>query len=410
LLDLYQNTFIRLVNTEKEIGFNNDSGLRKGLNAISLDIEKSIADINEIILNKINYIRGQNRLILTITVVISILLIIFLAFLITRILSKPVQTLSKSINQVIQSNFSRKVDFNIIPNRDEIGGLSRDFAYMLARMQDSLDEIRSKSEKIEKKQKQLMDSIQYAQKIQQAILPDVLEMSECFEDHFVIYYPMHVVSGDFYWLTRLGDDIFFAVVDCTGHGVPGAFMSMIGHTLLNEIINEKGIRDPSLVLEMLDAEVRASLRQGQNRNQDGMEVALCRVEGLIKSQASIHITFAGAKGSLFYSNQQDVERLRGTRRGIGGLNPIDPDHLEHFENVEIHLSKGDSIYLGSDGFVDQPNHKRKSFGNKRLRKYLSEIKHLGMSTQKKILTDALYEHMGKKATLRDDVTLVGLRF
>ena len=203
LLHQYENTFIELVNTEKEIGFTNNQGLRKELNEIAKDIDTTILEVNNAVNQQISSIRLQNIISLVSALVISIALIIFLAFFITRILSRPVQKLSTSINTVIQSNFSRDTAFDPVLTQDEIGGLSSDFAFMLAKMQDSFDEVQLKSAKLERKNKLLMDSINYAQKIQQSILPDVLEMSEYFEDHFVIYYPMHTVSGDFYWMELL---------------------------------------------------------------------------------------------------------------------------------------------------------------------------------------------------------------
>ena len=129
---------------------------------------------------------------------------------------------------------------------------------------------------------------------------------------------MHTVSGDFYWMEVVDDEVFLAVVDCTGHGVPGAFMSMIGNTLLKEIINEKKVHDPSLILEVLDADLRMALRQDKSRLTDGMELSLCKIEGLMNRSQLFKVTFAGAKSSLFYTKNHQVEKLKGTRRGIGG--------------------------------------------------------------------------------------------
>lgn len=408
LLQGYQSTFIQLVNTEKEIGFTNDKGFRRQLNQIARTIDTQIAQVTDTVNAQISNIRLQNFFSLVGALLFSILLIVFLAFFITRILSNPVQRLSSSINEVIQNNFSREIEFNAIETRDEIGLLSKDFAFMLNKVQDSLDEIQQKSEKLERKNKLLMDSINYAQKIQQAILPDVLEMSEYFEDHFVIYYPMHTVSGDFYWMEVVEDKIFIAVVDCTGHGVPGAFMSMIGNTLLKEIINEKEVHDPALILEVLDADLRMALRQEKSRINDGMEISLCMIEGITDRSPFFKITFSGAKSSLFYTQNHRVKKLKGTRRAIGGHgeNAL-PAHF--FENLILELKKGDCLYLGSDGFFDQPNPKRRRFGTKKFLKSLEEINHLSMPIQKKFLADSLSQHMTRETSLRDDVTLLGIR-
>ena len=408
LLRQYESTFIQLVTTEKEIGFTNNQGLRKELNRIAEDIDHTIVEVNNVVNQQISSIRLQNFISLVSALVISIALIVFLAFFITRILSRPVQKLSSSINTVIQSNFSREVVFNPIVTYDEIGGLSNDFAFMLTRMQDSLDEIQRKSEKLERKNKLLMDSINYAKKIQQSILPDVIELSEYFEDHFVIYYPMHTVSGDFYWMEVVEQDVFLAVVDCTGHGVPGAFMSMIGNTLLKEIINEKHIHDPALVLEVLDADLRMALRQDKSRLTDGMELALCKIEGLTDRTPFFKVTYAGAKSNLFYTSNNKVKKLKGTRRAIGGNGEkVLPDSL--FENSTIELRKGDCLYLGSDGYFDQPDPKRRRYGTKKFVKSLKDINHLSMPLQKKFLADSLSQHMTRETQLRDDVTLLGVR-
>lgn len=407
LLYDYQESFDELVKVEKAIGFTKDQGLRKDLAILAKEIEFLIQDINLGINQRIHYIQLQNQVVLSAVFIICISLIIFLAFFITKILSRPIQTLSSSINNVISNNFSPNVEFVPLPSQDEIGGLSRDFAFMLEKVHHSIDEIQRKSERIEQKQKLLMESLNYAKKIQQAILPEDAEMKAAFKDYFVMYQPMHVVSGDFYWLAQTFDSTFLGVIDCTGHGVPGGFMSMIGHTLLNKIVIEKNIHDPAQILEVLDYEVKAALHQEQKRNNDGMELSFCRITYPEDSQAPVKLTFAGAKSPLIYVKNGEVSCKKGTRRAIGGM--ITAINEASFENIDIELSAGDAIYLGSDGFWDQPSPQRRKFGLKRFLKSLENIHHLPMREQGQKLNESLWDYMSQVTSQRDDITLIGIR-
>ncbi len=406
LLGKYQNTFTQLVQTEQKIGFTKNGGLRKRLANISSQIEQKIKELDRTILAEVERIRWQNKTILAIAVASLLLVIILLAFRITHNLSRPVQELSSSIEGVIQQNFSREADFQVLDTQDEIGGLSRDFALMLEKMHIYLDEIEAKSEKIEKKQRLLMDSIQYAQKIQQAILPDEKELKACFPRFFIIYEPMHVVSGDFYWLARHQGRTYLAVVDCTGHGVPGAFMSMIGHMLLNKILVEQKIYEPAAILEALDRQVQAELHQQENRNNDGMDATICVLEEIPDSTMT-RITFAGAKNDLFYIQNHQVCRLKGTRRSVGGT--LGHSKNFPFESQQIDLDRDDCIYLSSDGFFDQPNAQRRRFGVKRFIEILENHHYTDMPKQKAILSYELKRHMPSSHLQRDDITMVGIR-
>jgi len=265
---------------------------------------------------------------------------------------------------------------------------------------------------LDRQQEQITGSIRYGQTIQQAILPpdDIMKK---YHDTFVLYRPKDIVSGDFYWFTSVethgraslqGKPMFFyAVVDCTGHGVPGAFMSMIGSRLLAEIINEMHILNPKDILENLDRMIVKSLRQKETSNHDGMDVSLVRLDKL--PDETNKVIYSGAKRPLLYY-QNKIHTIEGTRRSIGGLR-IDKSK-NPFEEKEIILPKDSLLYLSSDGLVDQCNPQRKKFSTKRLIEYLGEMVTLDMDAQDKFLNDKLDEFQGQYVQ-RDDITFMGIK-
>jgi len=244
-------------------------------------------------------------------------------------------------------------------------------------------------------------SINYAQTIQRAILPVTYYLF----DSFVLYRPKDVVSGDFYWFVTVSSrgQNFAAVVDCTGHGVPGAFMSMIGYSLLNELVLQRGIYEPAEILEQLDKGVKRRLHQETTENDDGMDVALVRITTLENQQTEL--TFAGAKRRLIYYENGKLETLNGTSRSVGGgkrrvKRPFDQHTFE--------VPKGTILYLTSDGYIDQPNNRRKRFGSKRLFQVLKENGHLSM-LQQQLKLERTFEEFSLGQEQRDDVTIMGLK-
>ncbi|HAS46413.1 MAG TPA: hypothetical protein DCS93_38385 [Microscillaceae bacterium] len=278
-------------------------------------------------------------------------------------------------------------------------------------LQQSQDEIITQKDLIEEQNKylsisklQIDQSIQAAQSIQQAILPFEERMQTVFEHYFILYRPKDVVSGDFYWVEKIANQTFVAVVDCTGHGVAGAFMSMIGHSLLNQIISIKRCHDPAEILKLLHLEVYRVLRQDISDNHSGMDIALCRFENMGKP--TIQATFVGAKLPLYYTSagNNTIEQIKGIRKAIGG---IQPEEIS-FVNQSLSLPKNSIVYLFTDGYLDQNNPKRKKIGTKRFRKTLADVCTLEMSLQKQNLEQKLLEHMGK-STQRDDILVMGIQ-
>lgn len=265
-------------------------------------------------------------------------------------------------------------------------------------------EIERQRQEIALQNAQMQSSIRAARVIQQAVLPSKAIFSVLFKEHFVIFLPKDVVSGDFYWVYAKGIKKIVASVDCTGHGVPGAFMSLIGNTLLDKLIKLQNMTDPDAVLEKLHKEVRLALHQEESENRDGMDVALVTIED--KEQNQVLVSFAGARRPLYYIERgtNTVKVVKGTRRSVGGIQNEDL----RFERHEILIPKGSYLYLGSDGYVDQNNAERKKFGEKAFISLLESIAHQPLEEQKEILEKSLRDYM-RGTEQRDDISLVAVR-
>lgn len=269
----------------------------------------------------------------------------------------------------------------------------------------SINEIlKNQSKQLEIQNQRMKSSIDSAKTIQQAILPYQEKMDMLLKDYFVIYKPKDVVSGDFYWLNEHEHKTILLVADCTGHGVPGAFMTLIANTLVDKIVRVWDITSPAKILTRLHEEVRTVLRQDETQNNNGLDASLITIEKL--NTKEYQIVFAGAKNDIYYIpvNSTEVLELKGTRKAIGGIQNEDKE----FENQEFIFTKNTHIYLGSDGLVDQNNIKRKKIGAKKLkRRLLANIK-LSMQAQGEELEKLLKEYM--IGTLqRDDILWMGIR-
>lgn len=269
------------------------------------------------------------------------------------------------------------------------------------------------SEEFRKLHTSLTESVVYAQNIQNAILPSDSSFVKLFQDYFIIFKPKDIVSGDFYWLAqvvnrdkenkKIEKTTFIAVVDCTGHGVPGAFMSMIGTMLLNEVVSKKGIDDPARILKMLHVGVRAALKQSEGQNKDGMDICLCKVK--TKDTDRYKVTFAGAKRPLYYAENKQLFKKAGSRRSIGGDAQAKG---VNFVGHEIELSSGDKLFLSTDGFKDVASPKRRNFGQKRLEMLLQQGAGNTMAEHCKLMLDSLQAHQ-QDTQQRDDITLIGVQ-
>lgn len=268
------------------------------------------------------------------------------------------------------------------------------------------DDIAGKSHEIHIQNENIKGSIRYALTIQQAILPLEKDIKTYFPN-FVIFKPKDIVSGDFYFFTKSGNSFFAAVVDCTGHGVPGAFMSMIGSSLLNEIISIKHILDPKLILETLNESISKALKQTETENNDGMDVCLVRLDKITATNTTL-ITYAGAKRPLFIAdpNLPEIQTLKGSRKSIGGIRGQSTSF--DFMNEEYTAPPNSVIYLSSDGLIDQNDVNRKKFGSTRFVEILQQISNLDIVEQHQVLTQTIQVHM-ENTEQRDDITVFGLK-
>ncbi len=269
------------------------------------------------------------------------------------------------------------------------------------------DFIELQNEELRGKNKKINYSIQVAQRIQQAILPNYeLICKELVQDVFVIYRPKDIVSGDFYYMSKKDNKLFVAVADCTGHGVPGAFVSIIGSTLLDKIILSSNQDDPAYILHQLHFEFLRILRQNESYNKDGMDIGICVIEELLFDFLFKKIVFAGAKRPLWYLRKQDnnVQKILPTRRSIGG----EQNENIPFQNHTLYLPNDTHLYMASDGFADQNNSERKKIGEKKLLDLFLLFRRKTMYNQKIKLEIFLDEYqLGTEQ--RDDIMLIGIK-
>lgn len=276
-------------------------------------------------------------------------------------------------------------------------------------LEDKNIELGLQNDKISMQHFKIISSIKYAETIQTAILPPKNSLVKYF-DSFVLYKPKDIVSGDFYWHALLkkndSEKHIIAVVDCTGHGVPGAFMSMIGNRLLNEIVKEKGIEHPSIILGQMNERVVSALRQRESENNDGMDIALCSIEKSDNNTAKI--VFSGAKRPLhvFYNKTCELSTIKGTRKSVGGKQGM--INQENYKDQELILEKGDAIYLSSDGLFDQPSPARKKYGSSRFCRHIATIGNKFMDEQLETIEASLKEFQDMEEQ-RDDITVLGIR-
>ncbi|WP_291725513.1 two-component regulator propeller domain-containing protein [Bernardetia sp.] len=262
-------------------------------------------------------------------------------------------------------------------------------------------QVKERTKELQEKNEKMTDSLRYAETIQKAILPTEAELKEHLPEVFTVYKPLDIVSGDFYWFKHLGDIVYVAVADCTGHGVPGAFMSMIGSSLLSDMVQQNRSLKPCETLELLNEKIRTSLSQQDNRNSDGMDVCFCKIN------LNTHkVWFSGAKRPLYITKKDGLfKEIKGDRKSIGGRKR---EKEKEFTTTEIQLESGDMIYLTSDGYADQPNVEGKKIGSLKLQELLKNIASLPAQKQKQELTDLLHVHQGSMKQ-RDDIAIMGVR-
>ncbi|MGZ4038463.1 MAG: GAF domain-containing protein [Bacteroidia bacterium] len=270
------------------------------------------------------------------------------------------------------------------------------------KVRERTEEVIAQKVIIEEKNKDITDSIKYAKKIQLALIPDPEVLRQPFPDSFIYYRPKDIVSGDFYWIENFSEDVtVFAVADCTGHGVPGAFMSLICNDLMSQVIKDQNVTTPGQALTILDNKLRAMLNKSSDHSaNDGMDIALCAYH-----KSSMMLQFAGAHRPLIIVRNGELIEYKPSKHSIGGYltgNKI-------FDDNNIQIQKGDCIYVLTDGYSDQfGGESGKKFKFKKLQKLILNIAHMTMEEQHDLLEEAFVSWRGRHEQV-DDVCVIGIR-
>ncbi len=460
----YKNYFDEMVGLEFKIGYTNLSGLKGKINLISSQMNKSVEELEMQLEEKSNEEKRKMRVILAIIIVSGLITNAVLAGWVIQKMGRPIRKLSKSINSLAQDEFRGQNKTVVFKGKDEIGILSRDVQALLNALQahtikieeksvallsqnaeleqqqeeilsqrnllenqnkfitgknvelekqkqeislqtqilqNQLQEIEIKNAVIDEKQTKIMDSITYAKRIQEAMLPDVRSIERAFSEAFVFFKPRDVVSGDLYFLHRSKEKTIIAVVDCTGHGVPGALMSMIAFNLLSTIVINEKPDDPAQLLELLHQGTVRTLKQKVTNNRDGMDAAVC-----IHHKAKNEVWFSGAKSKLIYIQEKRISTIKGSKLPIGGL-LIQKER--DFTTQRIKVSSPTQFYLFSDGYQDQfGGEKGRKFMGKNLQNLFYKINHLPAQIQYQQV-ESTFEKWKESQPQVDDVLVVGFR-
>jgi sigma-B regulation protein RsbU (phosphoserine phosphatase) len=371
---------------------------------------------------------------------IIILVVVILIYRKTKVITNPVKNLLEKVNRITDGHLDERAD---IVGNNEIASLSEQFNRMIIQLESYYNELEEKvrertaeilSQKeeieaqrdsiqeqrnilsdinrslqkayheIEEQKKHIEDSIHYARRIQNAILPPNDFVANLLPDSFVLYKPKDIVSGDFYWMAKKDNLVIVAAVDCTGHGVPGAFMSIVGSNQLNFAINVKNVVRPDEILNALNEGVTKTLRQTRLSSsvKDGMDIAIITIDF-----EKAKLNFAGGNNPLFIIRNNELIQIKADKFPIGGYMG---EKLKGFTNNEVDLQKGDVLYLFSDGYADQFGGTDDSkFLIRRFRDILLKMHNEPMNEQKEIL-DQIHDNWRGNSVQIDDILVIGIRF
>ncbi|HAS44653.1 MAG TPA: hypothetical protein DCS93_29505 [Microscillaceae bacterium] len=317
--------------------------------------------------------------------------------------TRALKTRQKLLEGVVNERTTdlREANEELRAQKEEIFTRNEELRQSQEELEAQRDYIAKRNEELIKKNTQIHQSIKAAQNIQQALLPSQHLFAENFKEYFIFFRPRDVVSGDFYWLNKTDDALWLAVADCTGHGVPGAFMTMLGKSLLERLINIKGVQTPAEVLQKLDEEVIRTLRQKETNNRSGMDIILLK----ITKNKTVNVQYAGAKNSLYVVDKhQDITVYKADRISIGGVKR----RADEFTNQTVKITRGSTLFLSTDGYEDQNDVERKPFTRGALRTLLQEIGTLTADRQCELMAETLATHM-EGTEQRDDILVVGVR-
>jgi serine phosphatase RsbU (regulator of sigma subunit)/HAMP domain-containing protein len=320
-------------------------------------------------------------------------------------------------NQIGSGNFH--VDYKPLSENDSLGlsliRMKNDLYELTSNLEQKVkertEEVVKQKEEIEDQRKKLSflygqqtDSIKYAKRLQEAILPPSSFVKTVLPDSFILFKPKDIVSGDFYWVEKKNNKVFFAAVDCTGHGVPGAFMSLIGHNILKHSLNILDNPTPAQIMNELSKGIVATLHQGRTENttKDGMDLTICSLD-----YENAVLEFAGAFNPLFFVRNKELQEFKVDKMSIGSFVASEE---KGYTNFTLSLQKGDTIYISSDGYCDQfGGPKGKKFMISRFRELLINIQDLNMEAQKETLDKTIEEWKNNEDQV-DDILVIGVRF
>lgn len=270
----------------------------------------------------------------------------------------------------------------------------------------SNEEITEQKEIIEQKNKEIVDSINYAKRIQDSMLPSLDEIRKHLPETFVFFRPRNIVSGDFYWFAQTGDRVYIAAADCTGHGVPGSLVSMIGFNFLNQVVNEMGITEPGEILDELHARISVTLNKDSGPDssvmRDGMDIALLSI-----NRATKLVSFSGAVRPLVYIDDEGIKSIRSGMYSIGGIKDLKSDP---YPTHTIQPKGKATFYLFSDGYADQfGGPQGKKYKMKKLQELLHSMSAHPLSAQQDLVESEFNKWIGNHEQV-DDVCVIGIRF
>jgi phosphoserine phosphatase RsbU/P len=343
--------------------------------------------------------------------IITMMVLTLVIYRKTKVITLPIKNLVDNVDRITNGNLRERAE---VTGNNEITKLSEKFNMMIAQLESYYYELEQKvkertlkiekqKEEIEEQKKHIMDSIYYARRIQNAILPSFSMIEKHIQNYFILYMPKDIVSGDFYWMHETDGLFMMSAVDCTGHGVPGAFMSIVGYNQLNFAVNVRKARSAGTILDELNSGVISTLNENKSDSsiKDGMDMALCVFDFENKK-----VEFAGANNPLILIRNKEVIKYKGDRFPIGAFEGNNP---QLFKNNVIDMKEGDCYYLSSDGYADQfGGPENKKFLQRRFEELLAEISSFPMADQKYLMQKRLYDWMGSNDQV-DDILVIGIR-
>lgn len=446
LLDNYVRNFKSLVLLEEKIGMFNNSALKAELDLHSKNVNDYFHTINTITLKSKNKILSVLKVYYAIFITILLTFSFLFSVVFADRITKPIINLSTQMSDFIMSGFRFRNKIEKPKYNDEVGKLSHNFQILGREIIDHISNLQKKvaertkaisqqKEMIEKQhnkiqsqieelqhvnkrldqQKSLVEeqnqniisSIKYAQTIQESLLPDTSEISSFFAESFVFFKPKDIVSGDFYWMHKTNSNkLLFAVADCTGHGVPGAFMSFLGYTILNQAVKEKSIQSPAEILDYLDDSLNQTIRKHRNGTmvKDGMDISILEFE----PETNL-LRYAGAFNPIYIVRNNELIEVKGDKIVIGNSEGSITLGKKGFTNHTIRLKNHDNVYLFTDGYADQfGGGEGKKFKRNYFKRLLKSISNLTTEEQKKIISETFDIWKGNYDQV-DDVLVFGFQ-